>query len=453
MAYPIPINEQERINNLLQYNILDTSPEEKFDELVRLASQICNTPISLVSLIDHERQWFKAKVGLTVDETHREQAFCAHAIMDDKPFIVSDATQDERFANNPLVTGSPDIRFYAGIPLKSPAGFNLGTLCVIDQKPRELTSEQLMALQTLANQVISQMELALKVRELQGALSEVNDKNHELQKAINDLRRTQNQLIESEKMSSLGQLTAGIAHEINNPVNFISAGSQALNDILQTIINLLLRYESLDACAHEERKKIMNEIVSLKMGLETTELVDDAKHMMADIETGVTRTTEIVQSLLAFASNDVDNKELLDVNVGINAALTLYKAQFAQKNITVKTHFGDLPPIQAFKSLLNRVFMNLLNNAIDAAGEHGEIVITTENLIDEIKISIEDSGSGIPEAHLSKIFEPFYTTKPVGNGTGLGLSVSFGIIKKHHGSIEVKNVEGNGARFMIYLPK
>ncbi len=165
ISAPLPGNEQERLAALEQYNILDTPEDEAFDELVKLASQICGTSISLVSLLDEDRQWFKARVGLEATETPRGLAFCAHAIHGNDIMEVPDALQDERFHDNPLVTGGPAIRFYAGIPLETPGGHNLGTLCVIDTKPRNLTEEQKFALRTLGKQVIKQMELSLKMKE------------------------------------------------------------------------------------------------------------------------------------------------------------------------------------------------------------------------------------------------------------------------------------------------
>lgn len=159
MAIPLPENEAERLQALDRYQILDTIPEQEFDDITELASFICGTPIAMIVLLDETRQWFKSKVGLDIQGTAREIAFCGHAIMQADMLIVPDALQDTRFANNPLVTGEPHIRFYAGSQLVTADGYQLGTLCVLDRVPRELSQQQLVALQRLARQVNAQLEL------------------------------------------------------------------------------------------------------------------------------------------------------------------------------------------------------------------------------------------------------------------------------------------------------
>jgi GAF domain-containing protein len=166
MTAPVPENEKKRLKVLWQYEVLDTVPEEVFDDLTELAARICEAPIALISLVDEKRQWFKAKVGVSLSETSRDISFCAYAITQSDLFIVPDATQDKRFANNPMVTSEPKIRFYAGAPLITPDGHALGTLCVIDKVPRELRPDQKQALRILARHVVSQLELRRRSREL-----------------------------------------------------------------------------------------------------------------------------------------------------------------------------------------------------------------------------------------------------------------------------------------------
>jgi hypothetical protein len=186
--YPIPRNEAERINTLRGYGILDTRPEDRFDDLTRLAASICGTPISFISLVDEDRQWFKSKIGLEVCQTPREDSFCAHAIMSPGLFLVSDASQDQRFVTNPLVLGEPHIRFYAGAPLAAPDGHNLGALCVLDRVPRQLNSQQLESLRILGRQVMAQVILGKNLHDLSIALKAREDLEHDMQKVIQDFQ-------------------------------------------------------------------------------------------------------------------------------------------------------------------------------------------------------------------------------------------------------------------------
>ncbi|MFT3744938.1 MAG: sensor domain-containing diguanylate cyclase [Pyrinomonadaceae bacterium] len=176
MAAPLPINENDRLAALYQARLLDTEPEREFDDVTLLASQICGTPIATISLIDESRQWFKAKVGIDATETPRDQAFCAHAILTpSRTTVIADATADERFANNPLVTGDPNIRFYAGTPLLTKDNLALGTLCVIDRQPRELNDAQLAALEALGRQLSLRLELRRTTELLQKANDELKN--------------------------------------------------------------------------------------------------------------------------------------------------------------------------------------------------------------------------------------------------------------------------------------
>ena len=176
--------EAQRIKVLWQYDVLDTVPEEVFDDLTELAARICEAPVALISLIDEDRQWFKAKVGVTLSETSRDISFCAHAIKQTDLFIIPDATKDARFANNPLVISDPKIRFYAGAPLITPDGYALGTLCVIDKVPRQLRLEQQQALRVLARHVMTQLELRRHAKEL----AEVHQAKEETSEELEQLR-------------------------------------------------------------------------------------------------------------------------------------------------------------------------------------------------------------------------------------------------------------------------
>ena len=184
MSAPIPKDETKRLKVLWQYEVLDTVPEELFDDLTELAARICEAPIALLSLVDQSRQWFKSKVGTTLKETSRDISFCAYAILQPELFVVPDATLDERFANNPLVTSEPKIRFYAGAPLITPDGHALGTLCVIDKVPRELGPDQKQALVILARHVVTQLELRRRSREL----AEVRRTEAQLRKELEQAR-------------------------------------------------------------------------------------------------------------------------------------------------------------------------------------------------------------------------------------------------------------------------
>lgn len=207
MIAALPDNESERLRALRTYDILDTLPEQEYQDIVQMAALICGTPIALVSLVDEERQWFKAKVGLEAAETSRESAFCAHALLQpDELFIVPDATRDPRFFDNPLVTGGPTINFYAGAPLKTFDGHVLGTLCVVDRRPRELNAEQQEALYALSRQVMTQLGMRLKLVELEHAQAQLREVSAHQERIKEEERKR----IAREVHDELGGVLTGI---------------------------------------------------------------------------------------------------------------------------------------------------------------------------------------------------------------------------------------------------
>lgn len=240
IAAPIPGDEPERVAALQRYHILDTTPEAALEELVQLASTICAAPIALISLVDTSRQWFKARVGLAVEETARNVSFCAHAIGSDELFVVPDALEDPRFADNPLVLSDPYIRFYAGAPLTSPEGLRLGTLCVIDRRPRVLDSTQRYALLALARQVMFHLELRRQIiqRDLVDAREVDRLKkdfvatiSHELRTPLTSIR------------GSVGLLAAGLMGELTPEAKEMVAVAERNSIRLMTLINDIIDSE------------------------------------------------------------------------------------------------------------------------------------------------------------------------------------------------------------------
>ena len=266
---------------------------------------------------------------------------------------------------------------------------------------------------------------------------------------LHNLQTAQSQIIQTEKMASLGQLTAGVAHEINNPINFIGSSIEALKYDLDDLRPLFDHIKSLDI--REDAKKQLADLVQLRNELDLPFLTEEIKGLTDSINKGVSRTREIVIALRAFSRQS--NGVLLpaDIHEGIDSSLIILNHKLGD-GITVQKNYGELPPIPCQSSRLNQVFLNLLDNAIHALNGQGHIFIKTKMENGQAVISIRDNGEGMDEAVRKRIFEPFFTTKEIGEGTGLGLAISYGIVKDHGGRIEVKSAEGEGTEFLVWLP-
>lgn len=279
--------------------------------------------------------------------------------------------------------------------------------------------------------------------------------NEQLQAANEQLKANQAHLVHSEKMASLGQLAAGIAHEINNPVGFVKSNLGMLSDYVSIFKELLSGYASLAETVRGEPINGQADIlerIDMVWKEENVEFVlADVDSLLAESLTGTERVREIAQCLKSFARLDEAQMQYADVNEGLHATLRMIWNEL-KYHCTVYEDLQPLPPIRCFPGQLNQVFMNLLMNASQAVTDQGEITIETRTLENEIVIRVSDDGEGIPPENIPKLFNPFFTTKPVGKGTGLGLSVSYGIIQKHNGRIEVESEIDKGTTFSIYLP-
>lgn len=415
MKLPIlPSNEQERLSVLKDYSILDTLPEKDFDDITKIASEICQTPISLVSLIDEKRQWFKSAFGLDARETPREVSFCAHAIISpDESFIIPDATKDERFFDNPLTTGAPYVIFYAGIPLVNSDGFPFGTLCVIDSKPKNLTEEQIIALKALANQVMSQLELRKKAINLQQIRNTLEKKNDELVQAKSKLE---------EALKAKSVFLSMMSHEIRTPLHAILG-------------NIQLLLEESPRPDQEQPLKVLKFTGETLLSI-INDILDFSK-----IEAGKIDLEEI----------HVDIPDLIQNIITIN----LQKAQERGNTITAMIDPGIKPNLLGDPTRLVQIINNLVSNAVKFT-QNGEIIIKaiiTENSADSNTISfqISDTGIGIEKESISKIFEEFSqasnkTTRKFG-GTGLGLTITKKLLSLFNSDLSVKSELGVGSIF------
>lgn len=389
----IPLNEPQRLAALREYDILDSLPEPAYDAITRLASQICGTPISLITLIDQQRQWFKSNLGLDTQETPRNEAFCAHAILDpNSPLIVEDARLDERFMDNPITIGDPHVVFYAGIPLVTPGGYPMGTLCVIDRKPKQLTTEQLQSLRDLSYQVVLLLELRKQYIQANQAREE---KARFLSTMSHEIRNALSPIIGCSGLLAMEGLTTQ---------------QQELVDILEFSSNTL--------------QSLLNDVLDF-----------------SKLEAGKMYLEEIPFSL----------KGLIDKIIRIHQPMT------RQKNLLLNATFSSEIPDQVVgdPTRLNQIISNLLTNAIKFT-ETGGVTIEvhsqqeTEDQV-TVRFDIIDTGIGIPEASLKSVFEEFsqasLDTSRKFKGTGLGLAIVHLLVSLYNSRIFVESELGAGTRF------
>ena len=294
----------------------------------------------------------------------------------------------------------------------------------------------------------SERDLEEKNRRLQEALSSVEHAHAELQTAYARLQQTEAHLVHSEKMRGLGQLVAGVAHELNNPISFVAGNIEHLRTSVQRLTAALDAYAQAPLPAEERAR-----VDQVRRDLRIDAVLADLPAMLDDCEEGARRTTSIVGQLRAFSrSNERETWQQADLHRGIDSTLALMAHRFASR-IVVHREFGTLPDVECLPGQINQVFMNLLANAADAIGNRrGNIWVATHTQNRSVTVTIRDDGSGMSQDTAARIFEPFFTTKPVGQGTGLGLSVSYGIVARHHGTLRVDSTPGAGSTFTITLP-
>jgi len=284
----------------------------------------------------------------------------------------------------------------------------------------------------------------------------VEERTVELKKALADLQNTQSQLLQSEKLASIGQLAAGVAHEINNPVGFVKSNLGTMNEYRQDLTKLLDQYRMLEATLDKEVRengciqKALENIQSVKDEIDLGFIMDDYSNVINESFEGMARVAKIVSDLKDFAHMDKAELEHADLNKGIESTLNIVWNELKYKAKVIK-HLGKIPLVKCYPQRINQVFMNILVNAAQAIEDKGEIRITTRADNGHVDIKISDTGKGIPPEALPKIFDPFFTTKEVGKGTGLGLSMAYNIIQKHKGTIEVQSEVGKGTTFIIRL--
>ena len=311
----------------------------------------------------------------------------------------------------------------------------------------ELQNQQTLVYQNELKAFNSKLEELVEKRTEQLAT-----KNSELQSTFDELKLAQQQLIQTEKMASMGQLAAGLAHEINNPVGFVKSNVGSLSRYTHSFIQLhALVNELMHSGDTSERDQLIEDLKALCENEDFDFISEDAKELLIDIKEGLARVIDIVQNMSVFSRVDSDAKQIFNVNRCIETTAKMAKKQIERQG-SIKLILGKLPDTLINVGKINQVLTNLIVNAAQAIEENGQVIVKSRQEGDKLKITVVDTGKGIAEAHLERIFDPFFTTKPEGEGTGLGLSISFDIVKEHGGQLSVSSKVGKGTIFTIILP-
>lgn len=312
-----------------------------------------------------------------------------------------------------------------------------------ENEQRQRAQDELKELNTLLEEKV------------QDRTSLLNQKNFQLQEANKDLKETQVQLLQAEKMASVGQLAAGVAHEINNPVGFVGSNIATLSEYVATYQMIFAQINvALEAKDEKARNSALSELEKMLANQDMAFINEDISELLADSQEGLHRVAEIVKGLKLFSRVDSDQMQQHNINDCVRTTLAMVNNQL-KYICTVETHLGRVPDVTMNVGKISQVITNLLINAgqaIEATGKNGRIVITTCTVNNFVELRVEDSGCGIPASHLDKLFNPFFTTKPEGQGTGLGLSISFGIAQEHGGSLSATSIEGESSTFTLMLP-
>ncbi|TAJ48810.1 MAG: sensor histidine kinase [Chitinophagaceae bacterium] len=397
---PIPADDLLRLHDLHELGILDTPEEEEFNEIVQLASKICHTPISLISLVDYSRQWFKAKVGVEAAETPRDISFCGHAIVMDSPFFeVVDALKDKRFFDNPLVVKTPNIRYYAGVQLVTKNGSRIGMLCVNDTKPNKLTDEQVFALKVLGNHVAKLLDLRITKKQLEAKTAQIENQNQVLTKMISI-----------------------IAHDVRGPIGSLKSFFELADQKL------------LDEETREQMMKMSEKQVDVTLSL-LNNLVDWATMTVSDKTQDLKRTNV---------------KEVVDAEI----ALLLQTAEF-KGNLLVNL-VSDTMELRIDRNVLGFIFRNLITNA-NKFTTNGKIIVYSDFNKQYDTLIINDTGVGMTQTAIDKLLSTdAVVTTPGTNqekGSGLGFRLVKEFMQKNGGRLELKSEVGKGTSVLLLFPK